>query len=383
MDKAVSVAIDINTAKNSHNKKKNTMSINDATLHSLRQTMADKLWQTLFGGGDSAMLAPWQIRSGGKNRLRVREAEAKAIANMQRELHELHAGRMRFNRDGKLVEIPPEELMPNIRLNPLIEQAPEDPMSLLCVPDTAEALRDVRLEADIQALSRSLNVRSICLRADVLIDSLDLEAVSPHAVDSDWLPRWKESAARASSEEFQMMWARVLVDEVRQPGGHSLRTLAFLDTLSRQEMTAIRLVSRLNIGGFVCREAHSYLSEEVHGPLFVQLRQMGLMQAQTDNATSATSITLPSMSKDNTFRTVLRSHSKALYIEGPGSELSIQAHLFTDLGKEVLALFPTIPDTGYLFAVAGVLKKRGYKLDIGDWVSQANGRGLFVEKMQV
>lgn len=343
----------------------------------LQQKLADKVWHTLFGGGDSAALPPWRVRDKKQNHRLVREAELSAIQLMLNELDDLHAGRRVFNHRGEIVAAADAQLLASIRFNPLIEQAEEDPLSALCVPSTAEALRNVRMEADILALKHSLNVRRIGLRADMQAEALVFEVISERPVDADWLLRWKEAAARAVASDFQEMWARVLVNEVRQPGTHSLRTLSFLSTLSLSEMTTLRFITGLDLGGFVCREAASYFHEAIHFPMFAQMQAMGLMQ---DDA--QVSVTLKTVAKTG-FRAVLRCQSKALYIEGEGDALVLAASLLTPLGCEVMALFTGMPDTGYLFATGNALKKRGYRIDIGDWLGQSDGSGLFSEQMSL
>lgn len=344
----------------------------------LRQKLADKLWNTLFGGGDSAMLPPWSLRQGGKDLHAVRENELSAVAGMLAELDDLHAGRKRFNSLGEIVDSPEDaEYISTIRFNSVIEQAPDDPLAVLRVPSTAKALRDVRLDADIQALRRTLNVRRIGLRADLLAETIDLQSVSDRAVDADWLLRWQESAARAVAEDFQNLWARVLVNEVRQPGTHSLRTLAFLSSLSRSDVEALMLVTRLDLGGFICRDAPGYFHADIHGPLFEQLRDMGLLGDESKGM-----VTLKSVSREG-FRAVMRCQNKALFIRGDGLQLTMPVYPFSRLGHEVIGLVPGMADTAYLFAVGNGLKKRGLQVDIGDWFGQEGGSGLFSEQMQI
>lgn len=344
----------------------------------LRQKLADKLWNTLFGGGDSAMLPPWSLRQGGKDLHAVRENELSAVAGMLAELDDLHAGRKRFNSLGEIVDAPEDaEYISTIRFNAVIEQAPDDPLAVLRVPSTAKALRDVRLDADIQALRRTLNVRRIGLRADLLAETIDLQSVSDRAVDADWLLRWQEAAARAVAEDFQNLWARVLVNEVRQPGTHSLRTLAFLSSLSRSDVEALMLVTRLDLGGFICRDAPGYFHADIHGPLFDQLRDMGLLGDESKGM-----VTLKSVSREG-FRAVMRCQNKALFIRGDGLQLTMPVYPFSRLGHEVIGLVPGMADTAYLFAVGNGLKKRGLQVDIGDWFGQEGGSGLFSEQMQI
>ncbi|MDI1302658.1 MAG: DUF2806 domain-containing protein [bacterium] len=342
----------------------------------LQQKLADKVWHTLFGGGESAMLSPWRLRDKKQDHHAIRAAELSAIQTMLDELDDLHAGRRIFNHHGEIVAAADAQLLASIRFNPLIERVADDPLSALNVPGTAEALRDVRLEADILALRHSLNVRRIGLRADILVETFALETLSPRPVDADWLLRWKESAARAVATDFQDMWARVLVDEVRQPGTHSLRTLAFLATLSRAEMSAIRFMTAVDLGGFICPDAPDYFHPDIHGPMFLQMEAMGLLLPGLDT------ILLKTVA-DRGFRAVLRCQNKALFIEGIGSELVIGAHVLTSLGREVNALFNGLADTAYLFALGNALKKRGFTIEIGDWHGQADGSGLFSEKMRL
>jgi hypothetical protein len=345
---------------------------------SLRETLADKLWHTLFGGEDTAMLPPWSVRQGGRNVQQVREQELGAIAAMLTELDDLHAGRKRFNSLGEIVNVSPDTgFISTVRFNSFIEKAPEDPLGVLRVPSTAKALRDVRLDVDIQALRRTLNVRRIGLRADLLAESIEVMAVSERPVDPDWLFRWQESAARAVAEDFQLLWARVLVDEVRQPGSHSLRTLAFLASLSRSDVETLMLTARLDMGGFICRDAPGYFHADIHDALFEQLRDMGLMGEDAKGT-----VTLKSVSRTD-FRAVVRCQNKALFIRGDGLQVTLPVYPFSRLGREVMGLISAMADTAYLFAVANALKKRGFQIEIGDWFGQDGGGGLFSEQMTV
>ncbi|HET8730444.1 MAG TPA: DUF2806 domain-containing protein [Moraxellaceae bacterium] len=346
---------------------------------SLRQKLADKLWQTLFGGGDSALLPPWRQRSDKRSTAEVRSAELSAIEGMLADLDGLHTGRKVFNPKGEVVDAPQDDFSSSIRFNPLIEQAEEDPLAALKVPTVQEALQKVRLEAEIQSLRLSLNVRRIGLKADQLVETVELETMSDRPVDPDWLMRWKESAARAVANDFQEMWARVLVDEVRQPGSHNLRTIAFLNTVSKADMTTLRFMMRLDLGGFISLEAAGYFNKDIHGPMFTQMEAMGLLQPDPGK------VRIKSVEEKN-FRAVLRCQNKALYIEGPdeGSELQLLARPFTALGREISSLFNTgMADTAYLFALGNALKKRGYHIDIGDWLGRAGDKGLFSEKMSL
>lgn len=345
----------------------------------LRQKLADKLWQTLFGGGDAALLPPWRQRNDKRSTAEVRRAELAAIEGMLADLDGLHTGRKTFNSKGEVIDAPQDEFISSIKYSSFLEQAEEDPLADLKVPTLQESLQKVRLEAEIQTLRHALNVRRIGLKADQLVETVELDSLSDRAVDADWLLRWKEAAARAVATDFQDMWARVLVDEVRQPGSHNLRTLAWLNTVSKADMTTLRFMMRLDLGGFISLEAAGYFNKDIHGPMFTQMEAMGLLQPDPGK------VRIKSVEEKN-FRAVLRCQNKALYIEGPdeGSELQLLARPFTALGREISVLFNTgLADTAYLFALGNALKKRGFLVDIGDWLGKGGDKGLFSEKMSL
>lgn len=325
---------------------------------SLRAKLADKVWRTLFGGGDTALMPPWQAQRTPKDRPRVRDAELKAIAAMHGELDDLVSGRKTFNKAGEIVESLDDRMVKRIVLNSIIEVREEDPLASLRVPDTAEALRAVHLEADIAALRRSLNVRRIGLKAEGQAEESTLTSMSDRPVDADWLLRWQEAAGRAVATDFQDLWARVLVDEVRQPGTHSLRVLSFLATLSRADVETIRIVARLDLGGYVCRQAPGYFQADIHDPMFQLLEDMGLMDAD-----AAAEVLLQSTVAGG-LKVMLRCHGKALVIEGIGQSLALPVRRFTRMGREVFALFGGSADSAYLFAVGNALKQGGYKASL-------------------
>lgn len=323
-----------------------------------RAKLVDKIYQTLFGGGESSTLAPWRLRQRPGDRARVRDAELKAINTMLSELDGLHSGRKVFNRAGEIVDADDSRSVSKIRMSSIIEVVEKDPAEGLEIPDTAEALRTIRLHADIEALRRSLNVRRIGLRAEVLAEALDFTAMSERPADPDWLFRWQESAARAVATDFQDLWARVLVDEVRQPGTHSLRTLGWLATLSRADVETIKIVARLDMGGFICREAAGYFKDDIHAPMFAQLAEMGLIEDRDD-----ASVRFRTTAQSG-LKVLLRCYGKSLVVEGVGEELALSAYPFSRLGREIFPLFAGTGDSAYLFAVGNGLKKRGFKVEL-------------------
>jgi hypothetical protein len=61
------------------------------------------------------------------------------------------------------------------------------------------------------------------------------ETVSEEPVDQDWLTQFLVHSQDVGNEEMQSIWSQLLAGEVEKPGSYSLRTLALVKLLSREE----------------------------------------------------------------------------------------------------------------------------------------------------
>src|SRR6185437_948273 len=92
------------------------------------------------------------------------------------------------------------------------------------------------LQARVLEIERTLAIHRIARFAEEQAESnADDANVSDAAVDPDWFIKWRVAAQDARSEDIQRLWARVLCDEVREPGSFSVRTLAALSQFSRAD----------------------------------------------------------------------------------------------------------------------------------------------------
>ena len=66
--------------------------------------------------------------------------------------------------------------------------------------------------------------------------------------------------------------------------------------------------------------------------------------------------------------------------DDPDDEVRIPAFRMTRFGREVFSLCRAEADTAYLGAVAGALKDRGYRVQLGDWTGEGE-QSLFTERM--
>ena len=119
------------------------------------------------------------------------------------------------------------------------------------------------VKSDSQSMQTELNIGEIIEQkvlfqeerrcrniSGVVQKSLDLTAdgkVSDHEPDHDWTGRFFNYVQDVSSEEMQLLWAKVLAGEADRPGSTSIRTLAILRDLDKRTAALFRRLSSLCI----------------------------------------------------------------------------------------------------------------------------------------
>ena len=81
-----------------------------------------------------------------------------------------------------------------------------------------------------QERKRLTNIRSVAERAALQLEDRDVPDTDP---DHDWAARFFNDVQDVSSEEMQILWAKVLAGEVERPGSTSIRALACLREVDR------------------------------------------------------------------------------------------------------------------------------------------------------
>lgn len=338
----------------------------------------DKLWQTLFGKSENGLVAPDMLRRRNIDRRRARSRELREIARVQRELQALHDGKLRIDRSGKLAEVGDDELAGSIKLNSVIVSAgQDDPVQEL---DTSQLLRSAGRAQTLRAVRRDMAIRHIAILAEEECRNLPLDVVSTVQVDADWIVRWRDGAQDAVSVQLKRYWARLLAGEVLKPSTYSVRTMEFMRTISRRDLEMMSICSRFCFDGFIYRSPGHYFSVDLHIPMFEQLEELGLLRGVYGRPESWS---LESTTKDG-FRAILPCGHKAVFVEGGDAtdDFRLPVYRLTRFGREVFSLSAADADMAYLMAVANELKKRGFEVHLGDWVSDG-GQGLFAERMLV
>ena len=68
---------------------------------------------------------------------------------------------------------------------------------------------------------------NLTITADILKDTPDSQ-VSDEPVNPDWFARWRREACLIGEPEMQVLWGRILAEEVKKPHAISLRLWIFL-----------------------------------------------------------------------------------------------------------------------------------------------------------
>ena len=78
-------------------------------------------------------------------------------------------------------------------------------------------------------------------------EELTVDEVEDREPNHDWTARFFNEAQDVSSEEMQVLWAKVLAGEVQRPGSTSIRTLGVLKDLDRTAATLFRTLCSVSV----------------------------------------------------------------------------------------------------------------------------------------
>ncbi|MXY12542.1 MAG: DUF2806 domain-containing protein, partial [Chloroflexi bacterium] len=109
--------------------------------------------------------------------------------------------------------------------------------------DVTQLLREMELSSEMrQAIVAAVQEHASGQLRNLLqiaqFAAADLEGgedVEDYEPDAEWATHYNSNAKNVSQERLQKLWAKVLAQEVRNPGTTSRRTLTILKDLSREE----------------------------------------------------------------------------------------------------------------------------------------------------
>lgn len=130
----------------------------------------------------------------------------------------------------------------------------------------------------LNQLQKDINIENTINIAEEVLRQ-DHDEPSEREVDNDWLFRWREHASRVSSDELQKIWGHVLAGEVKEPGSYSIRTLEFLNSISKSDAELIVKVSELILNDYIFKVDKYYELFGVSFDQFLYLDEIGFLQS--------------------------------------------------------------------------------------------------------
>ncbi len=322
-----------------------------------------KLWETLAEKGIGGLLQPWQEKRVANARLEIRKNELLNLAYVESQVSAIKSGKFvtPIQGDFKLIGDLSGITSQNTRIEPTIDLS-----DIIIRTSQIEISENIRKEVNV--------AKAVIIAEDILAqDSHDPTEAS---IDDDWLFSWRENAGRVSSEELQSLWGKILAGEIKQPGSYSIRTLDFLKNLSKSEAELICKAAKFVIENRIFRNKDVYLEKEGIGfTELLLLQDIGIM-----SGVESLGITSKYGSVDkHKFTSYFRANNKIIILshDDPNKDVIAEVYLLTSVGIEILKLASFQVDNEYLESIAMDYVKKGFNVQIADYVLNSNGAGHF------
>ncbi len=344
------------------------------------EKLAIKIWQTLTEKGIGGLLTPWQIRREGRAHAEVRRHETLILAQAEKDAQDILAGRKALDESGELLDVKAAEPLPAVLPGPVHEPTKALVDQRNPSPDL---LRGAAANFSAREGLRFVNLQRIAMHAEEQARQMSDETVSEEPVDADWLNRWRENAQDVSAEHMQKVWARILAEEVKAPGSYSMGTLEFLRTLSKNDALKIAAIGPYVIfhGQIIYRDQAFLDRKQLLFSHLLELQEMGIV-----SGVEAIGLTwsMGSAIQDK-FMNVITAYGKGLLLERDAKEPALQLTIYriTKLGREILGLGAYQADEDYIKHVGTEIKKKGFRVQYGDWIQIDKSSGQFVNGIEL
>lgn len=310
-----------------------------------------KLWETLVDKGVCGLLRPWQMKREGLAIADVARQKILAIAQAEQDAEKI--------RDGLLVAKIEKEGV-TLKVNPELDSPKIDLPSMYSV---------VENDLVIDALSKEINFAKCILKTEDILKT-DSGVTPDTQIDRDWIHRWRENVFQVSSDEMQLIWAKLLAGELKSPGKYSYRTMDFLKNIMVDEAKAIECVlpfifqqgfiyrGYLYNDGGLKRRIHKWLSFDI----LLKMEELGIVQGVSDDRLE---ISLQSNTDDGL---LCICNNKALRVVGDYNASYTFPHIgVTRLGIQLAEIANCEANEEYMIEVAGEFKKGGASVYLGNW----------------
>ena len=272
------------------------------------------------------------------------------LAQAERDIADIRAGRKRIDAKGNIVTVSGEE-------------------SMLRHLDTSALLKKSHHEALLHEAKRQINLSRIALAAEEGASAEQDSEVATEQPDPDWLSKWKLYAQDVSDERMQQLWARILNGELKQPGSYSFHAVELLSRLSAADARTISDVAPYVVHDFLPKE----IAEEIQFAKLLFLEELNILQLNLAKNVEVK----PSQS------VVLVCNDKVIIIDQAASDtkITLNVHKITGVGQQLFSLGKFKSNEVFLEHHAKQYLKNGLRVRladitarVGDMISFANAR---------
>lgn len=192
----------------------------------------------------------------------------------------------------------------------------------------------------------------------------DAENVSDEPVDEDWITRYYNIVKNVSVEEMQLIWAKILSEEVKTPGAFSLRTLETVRNLSNKEAIVFQKILPLILLGENDGTLEGLIisDDNILSKFGVSFSDIKLM----DECGLMISNSLVNYNFRNSGKERILFHNKNYVItieaEETAPKQSLGIYLLTQAGKELYNTIATESNLEYVKSVADCIHRKNIDL---------------------
>lgn len=174
------------------------------------------------------------------------------------------------------------------------------------------------------------------------------KALPEHTVSattsSEWINKFRRIAEDTEDDKLVDLYARVLAGEITRPGSYSIRTLAVLERLSKEELKLFQRARNLVIGS----SSIDYYQNVLTFNEILDLAECGLIMAKTNSTSSYPSL------DEGRYLAVIEYGERALVVSRDAVEPppKFRAYVLTVAGRELCNIPYMAPNEEYLRAFA-------------------------------
>lgn len=321
-----------------------------------------KLWESLANNGVGGLLKPWQIRREGRANTEVKCSELVLLAQAERQADAIRRG------DAQLINGMLVPVNSRITHSASGNEKPETPESIInsALNQSIANTQSEQIKQEISVAKAIIYAEESLINGEEPCINEEVRGVEQQAND-DWIHRWKELASKATTEDLQKLWGKVLANETKTPGKYSFRTLEFLKNISHQEAKTIEKLAPFVANEFIIVEVKDGLKGEgLHFADLLLLTELGLI---TDVQGFGLSYTIAS-SRQDLFENIIICNNRLIVASAPTPHMSIKltVYLLTGLGKQVLALGDFSANEKMVRLLGSMIKNQGFSVQIGSYM---------------